>query len=396
MNAPLYHADTVIIGTGMAGITLARELRKLDSETTIALITGDDGALYSKPMISNAFAQGKTPESLVQKSAEQVGEDLNVQFWAHTRVTAINRADKAVIIETAEGRDVIGYENLVLAVGASPRPYNVEGSTTVALPAVNSLRDYARWRKGLTDNARVLLIGAGLIGVEFANDLAVAGYRVDVVDPAPQPLSRLLPDTLGQVMQDALSDMGVTFHLGRVVTGVAPRSAQGEDGNVARLDDGKRIAFDQALTAIGLVANTELAASSGLDVDQGVRVDGFMRTSDRDIYALGDCAQTDAGMLPFILPLMAEARALAHTLAGTPTPIELPALPVAVKTPALPTVVCPPKPGTDGDWVIEGTGSDRQALFIGADGEALGFALTGQKTKARQTLAKDMPGLLTA
>ena len=390
MNAPHNRADTVIIGTGMAGITLARELRKLDGDASIILITGDDGAVYSKPMISNAFAQGKTPESLVQKNAEQLSEDLGVQIWTDTQVTAINRTEKAVIINTAQGRDVIGYETLVLAVGASPRPYEVEGSTSVALPAVNSLQDYATWREGLHEKTRVLLIGAGLIGSEFANDLAVAGYRVDVVDPAPQPLSRLLPDDLGQVMQDALGAVGVRFHLGQVVTGVAA----GANGNVARLDDGSRITFDHALTAIGLVANTELARTAGLDVNQGIRVDGFLRTSDPDIYALGDCAETDAGMLPFILPLMAEARALARTLAGTPTAVELPALPVAVKTPALPAVVCPPKPRSEGEWVIEGSGADRRALFVGPDGEALGFALTGQETKARQALAKDMPGLL--
>jgi len=392
MIAPLYHADTVIIGTGMAGITLARELRKLDGETSIIMITGDDGAVYSKPMISNAFAQGKTPADLVQKSADQLSEDLNVQVWAHTQVTAINRPDKAVIVTSVEGRDVISYGNLVLAMGASPRPYEVEGSTAVALPAVNSLQDYTNWRDGLGDNARVLMIGAGLIGTEFANDLAVAGYSVDVVDPAPRPLSRLLPDALGEVMQDALSAVGVTFHMGRVVTGVAP----GEGGSVARLDDGKRIAFDHALTAIGLVANTELAKSAGLDVGQGIRVDHYLRTSDSNIFALGDCAETDAGMLPFILPLMAEARALAQTLNGMPTRVQLPALPVAVKTPALPAVVCPPKHGAQGEWVIEGRGPDRRALFVGPDGETLGFALTGQETKARQALAKDMSALLAA
>ncbi|HEY9080436.1 NAD(P)/FAD-dependent oxidoreductase [Magnetovibrio sp.] len=392
MNAPLYHADTVIIGTGMAGITLARELRKLNGETTIMLITGDDGAVYSKPMISNAFAQGKSPQDLVQKTAAQVSEDLNAQVWSDTQVIAINRKDKAVIVNTGKGREVIGYGNLVLAVGASPRPYEVEGSTAVPLPAVNNLRDYAQWREGLGEQARVLLIGAGLIGTEFANDLAGAGYSVDVVDPAPQPLSRLLPDDLGQVMQDALSAIGVRFHMGRVVTGVVAD----EHGNIARLDDGKRVVFDHALTAIGLVANTGLARTAGLSVDRGIRVDGYLRTSDPNIYALGDCAETDAGMLPFILPLMAEARALAGTLSGTPTQVFLPALPVAVKTPALPAVVCPPKPGAVGEWVIEGSGQDRRALFIGADGETLGFALTGLETKARQALAKNMPELLAA
>lgn len=392
MIAPLYHADTVIIGTGMAGITLARELRKLDADSSIMLITGDDGSVYSKPMLSNAFAQNKSPSSLVQKSAEKITEELNVTVWAHTHVTAINRTDKAVVVDAPDGRNVIGYGRLVLAVGANPRPYQVEGSGSVMLPAVNNLDDYTHWHDGLDEGARVLIIGAGLIGVEFANDLAGAGYRVDVVDPAPQPLSRLLPDELGLMMRTALQDAGVTFHMERVVSGVIA----GDGHNIAHLDNGHRIEFDHALVAIGLVANTSIAQSAGLDVEQGIRVDGFMRTSDPDIYALGDCAQTDAGVLPFILPLMAQARALAKTLSGEDTAVQLPALPVAVKTPALPAVVCPPKPGADGEWRIEGVGMDRRALFVDSDGESLGFALTGEQTKARQALAKEMPHLLAA
>jgi len=394
MNASLYYADTVIVGTGMAGITLARELRKLNTETSIALITGDEGSVYSKPMISNAFAQNKTAQTLVQKSADQLADELNVTVWTHTEVRTINRTDKAVIVDAPDGRNVIGYGNLVLAVGAHPRPYTVEGSASVPLPAVNSLADYTHWREHLDDGARVLIIGAGLIGTEFANDLAGAGYKVDVVDPAPKPLSRLLPDELGQVMEDALSDIGVSFHMGRVVTGVMAEP-QGQ-GYVAHLDSGRQISFDHALVAIGLGANTDLAEAAGLNIDRGVCVDHFLRTSVPDIYALGDCAQTDAGMLPFILPLMAEARALAQTLAGNPTPLYLPALPVAVKTPALPAVVCPPPFGVGGDWVIEGDGPDRRAVFVGFDGQPLGFALTGSETKARQALAKEMPHLLAA
>lgn len=392
MITALNHADTVIIGTGMAGITVARELRKLDKTASIYLITHDDGAVYSKPMLSNAFAQSKTPETLVQKTANQISDELDAHIWTHTTVNAINRTDKAVIVDTPEGRNVIGYGHLVLATGASPRPYSVAGGHAVNLSGVNNLDDYTHWREGLDDGARVLIIGAGLIGMEFANDLVTSGYRVDVVDPAPTPLSRLLPDELGHVMQRALGDIGVNFHMDRVVTGVVA----GEASNVARLSDGTRVKFDHALTAIGLVPNTKLAADVGLDVDNGICVDGFLRTSDEYIYALGDCAQTDAGVLPFILPLMAGARALAQTLSGTPTALHLPALPVAVKTPALPVVVCPPSPGADGAWQIEGEGPDRRAVFVAPDGEALGFALTGTKTKQRQALAREMPHLLAA
>ena len=156
------------------------------------------------------------------------------------------------------------------------------------------------------------------------------------------------------------------------------------------------VTFDIALSAIGLAPNTALAADAGLAVDQGVRVDAFMRTSDAAIFAIGDGAQSDAGVLPYILPVMTQARALAKTLTGESTAVQLPALPVAVKTPALPCVVCPPKPGAAGEWRVDGVGDDLKALFIGPDGKALGFALSGAETKARQALAKEMPDLLAA
>lgn len=117
MIASPHYADIVIIGTGMAGLTLAREVRKLNADLSLHFVTGDDGAVYSKPMISNAFAQGKSLKSLVQKSADQFGDDVNATIWIHSQVSAINRIDQAVIVDGPEGRNVIGYGSLILAVG---------------------------------------------------------------------------------------------------------------------------------------------------------------------------------------------------------------------------------------------------------------------------------------
>ncbi len=119
-----------------------------------------------------------------------------------------------------------------------------------------------------------------------------------------------------------------------------------------------------------------------------------MRTNDPAIYALGDCAETEAGPLPFIAPLLAEARALAATLAGNETPLQLPAMPVVVKTPALPLVVCPPRPGIDGAWELELGAGEAVAVFRTSDGTEVGFALAGSKTSQQQTMAKRMPDLL--
>lgn len=366
----------VIIGSGMAATALVRETRKLDKDTPIVMITADDGVLYAKPMLSNAFAQNKTPEDLRQKNANQFAEEQGVTLMTSSEVIEINRVAKTVLISTPFGDDTIDYDSLVLATGATPRPY-------LGLPSVNSLKDYAHWRKNMSPGQRVLIVGAGLIGAEFANDLAGAGFDVHVVDPAPTPLGRLLPAAMGERLGEALTASGIHLHMARTIEAVS--------SNVALLDDGTEIVFDHALSAIGLIPNTGLAAAAGLEVNSGICVDSLLRTSDSAIYAMGDGAETLAGVLPFVLPLMAQARALAKTLCGQPTPLHLPALPVVVKTPALPVVVCPPKPGAQGAWVQE---NDNRAIYQDDDGQPLGFALSGSETVIARALAREMPDLL--
>jgi rubredoxin-NAD+ reductase len=380
--------SVVIIGSGLSGYSLAREFRKLAPDTPVTVITADGGEVYSKPMLSNAFAQGKTPAGLVQKPGSQMAAELRLTLMARTRVTAIDRAAKHVAVTDADGIAAhVPYNRLVLAWGADPRPFAAPGSDGVAVHSVNDLDDYGRWRQSLGDAGRILIIGAGLVGSEFADDLSGAGHRVTLVDPGPWPLGRLAPEQVGKALGAAMADVGMTLHMGRSI-------ARLETGR-AWLADGAEIVFDRALSAIGLVPRTKLAADAGLAVDRGIVVDRLLQTSDPDIYAMGDCSQTPAGPLPFVAPLMAEAKALAATLAGTPTPLVLPALPVVVKTPCLPTAVCPPAPGASGTWVVEGTGRDLKALFVDAQGKALGFALTGGFAQERQSLGKTMPELLS-
>jgi rubredoxin-NAD+ reductase len=373
----------VIVGSGLGGYSLARELRKADAEKPITVITADGGESYSKPMLSAAFAQNKTPSTLVMKTADQMEAELRLSVLRRTRLAAIDPVTRTIGLQ--DGRR-LPYGDLVLAVGADPRAYTVPGSDAVTIHTVNDLDDYAQWRDGLVPGGRVLLIGAGLIGCEFANDLTTGGQKVSVVDPAPWPLGRLLPESVGQTMAEALTGIGIRLHLGRSVASVAPGRAT--------LDDGTVVEFDKALSAIGLVPRLDLAKAAGLTVDRGIVVDRLLKTSAPHIYAIGDCAQTDAGPLPFVAPLMAEAKVLAQTLAGRPTPLSLPALPVVVKTPALPAAVCPPPMGAKGGWTVEGEGRDLKALFLGEDGKPLGFAVTGACVNERQTLAKDMPDTL--
>jgi len=379
----------VIVGSGLAGYTLARELRRRAPTVPIDLITADGGDSYSKPMLSAAFAQNKTAAGLVMKGAAAIAQELDLDLRVRTRATAIDRAARRLILRRPDGsEDAIAYGRLVLALGADPRAMTIAGGDSVRVRTVNDLDDYAAWRADLTPGARVLLIGAGLIGCEFANDLALGGHPVSLVDPAPWPLGRLLPADLGAELARALDGLGVAVRCGRTIGRLAP--------GLAHLDDETPVAFDRVLSATGLLPRTALAAAAGLAVGRGILVDRHLATSDPAIFALGDCAETEAGPLPFILPLMAEARALAATLAGTPTALSLPALPVVVKTPALPLAVCPPPAGAAGSWSVTGDGPDRRALFCDPDGRAIGFALSGAACAERQALAATMPDLLAA
>ena len=122
--------------------------------------------------------------------------------------------------------------------------------------------------------------------------------------------------------------------------------------------------------------------------------DRLLQTSAPNVYALGDCAEVQGHVLVYVAPLMAAARALGKTLAGEPTQVSYPAMPVTIKTPACPVVVAPPMPDAMGDWTISGDGQDIRAEFRDAGGQLLGFALTGEATRDKLALQKELPPIM--
>ena len=170
--------------------------------------------------------------------------------------------------------------------------------------------------------------------------------------------------------------------------------AAGGKGIVATLGDGRQIAADMALSAIGVRPRVELARSAGIGVNRGVLANRLLETSAADVYVLGDCAEVDGQVLYYVAPLMACARALGKTLSGTPTEVSYPAMPVTIKTPACPVVVAPPPAGAAGSWSFSGTAPDVVAEFRDAGGKLLGFALTGEGARQKLELQKELPPIL--
>ncbi len=412
----------IIIGAGLAGWTTAREFRKLDATTPVVMITNDSGDFYAKPTLSNAFAQKKAPDQLVVTPAAKMAETQNVTLLAHTRVTSFDPYVKTVTIDKDGVTNSLDFSSLVLATGAQPIRIPTAGDAADQVLSVNSLEDFTSFFEVLKSassrridylssyennsnkgnenaasfTAKIVIMGAGLIGCEFANDLINAGYQVSVVDPASRPLGALLPEAASEQLRQALQDLGVEWHFGTTVQAVDKTESQtGEDAESAlqvTLATGQTITADVVLSAIGLRADTRLAAAAGLACERGIQVDAALQTSAPNVYALGDSAQyASAGnaTLPYVMPIMNAARALAQTLAqtltGKKTDVVFPIMPVAVKTPALPLMIAPPAMGSKGQW----TSAEANVWQFNTEQNVVtGFVLAGAQTSKRAEMVK--------
>ena len=369
---------TVIVGAGIAGWTLARELRRLDRERPITIVASDGGDFYPKPSLSNALAQRRTPDALVTTPGQTLAGQLGVALRARTTVERIDTLSRR--IETSGGP--LGYDRLVLATGADPIRLPLSGEEGGRLRQVNDLDDYRAFRSEIKAGGRVAILGAGLIGSEFADDLRTAGVEVEVIDPAARPLAALLPEQAGQWFAGRLAAAGVRWRFGDAVQAVSGRAGR----LVLELRAGTTMDADVVLSAVGLRPRTALAERAGLAIGRGIRVDRFGATSDPRIFAIGDCAQYEAGVLPYVQPAMTAARALAATLAGTATPIAFAPMPIVVKTPSCPVTVLPPARHQPGRWETQAQADGLTMRFLDAEDRLRGFALLGAASSRRREL----------
>ncbi|QWD72961.1 NAD(P)/FAD-dependent oxidoreductase [Polynucleobacter sp. UB-Raua-W9] len=379
-------SSIVIIGSGLAGFTLVREIRKLDKAISITLITREPGYFYSKPMLSTALASKKESAQLISTTAEGMATQLAINILSETEVSAIDTTAQS--LQTSKG--AISYAKLVLTLGADQIRIPLEGNAADEVLTVNDLEDYAKFRNAIASKKKVAILGAGLIGCEFANDLVLGDYEVDVIDLAPQVLGRLLPEAAAKELQDKLSDAGVRWHFSTTAKAINRNG----DAIQISLANGEAISCDVVLSAVGLKPRLDLAKAAGIKTGVGIQVNRELETSEKNIYSLGDCAEVEGLVLPYVMPIMQAARALAPTLLGQVTALSYPAMPVMIKTPALPTVVSPPAKDSEGQWKTTGIDGGIEARFESPDGKLLGFALLGTATAQRAALSKELPPLL--
>jgi len=381
MNLPI-----IIVGTGLAGYQLAREFRKLDSVTPLLLVTANDGRFYPKPQLSTALTQKKSAEALATSTADAMAKQLNAEVRIHTKITAIHPSSHTIQI----GDESLSYQKLILACGADVIKPVLTGSASHDIQFINHLEDYAEFEKNIKNKKHITLLGAGLIGCEFANDLSNTGFEVHLIDPANAPLSQLIPEEIGKLLQESLQKNGVHFHF----SCVAEQIHKQNDRYELSLSNHEILSTELVLSAIGLRPHLSLAQTAGIGTARGIIVNRYLETNISTIYALGDCAEVEGHVLPYIAPILNAARALAKTLAGERTAADYPAMPVVVKTPAHPIAVCPPPRDMKGAWQIEKSGSNTKALFYNDQQQLYGFVLTNDFVKERSALANQLPKLI--
>ena len=339
-------AGIVIVGAGRAGWQMAQALRERDADVAITLVSACSGDVYDKPTLSVACARDIDLDQLVREGAAPAAQRLRVRLLPNTHVVSIGAATRQ--LRTTRG--TLRYRQLVLAHGAAPRPLEV-------LPAdlcwrINDLNAYQRLRAALGGQRRhVVIVGAGLVGSELANDLALESHGVTLLDVQARPLAAQLPPLASQRLLDAWQALPLRF-----VGNAQVASVQRCEGMVCVTTVcGQSFEADQVIAATGLLPAGRLAQSAGLAVDDGgIAVEtATLRSSDPYVFALGDCASVGGRAQRYIEPITRQAQAIASAILGDgAVHFEPKAVPLRVKTGSLPFTLHG-TPTAEGHWTTE-------------------------------------------
>ncbi|MER5768229.1 NAD(P)/FAD-dependent oxidoreductase [Streptomyces sp. NPDC001985] len=290
------HRTFVIVGGGLAGAKAAETLRAEGFTGRVILVGDERDHPYERPPLSKGYLQGKEERESVFVHEPGWYAQADVELHLGQTVVAVDRAGKSV--ELGDGT-VLHYDKLLLATGAEPRRLDIPGTDLAGVHHLRRLAHADRLRQVLAalgrDNGRLVIAGAGWIGLEVAAAARGYGAEVTVVESEATPLHQVIGPELGQVFTELHQDHGVRFHFGARLTEIT-----GQDGMVlaVRTDDGEEHPAHHVLAAIGAAPRTALAEAAGLAIADrsaggGIAVDAALRTSDPDICAAGDVAAAD-------------------------------------------------------------------------------------------------------
>ncbi len=293
MTAPFTDGPIVVVGGGLAAATFVSELRERDPERPIVLFTEEAHAPYERPPLSKDLLLGKGgPDDPIVHDAPWYA-DHGVDLRLGTRVTAIDLAGRTV---TAGGEQT-AYGALVLATGARPRRFAMADDSGAPIAYLRTLDDALALKSELQDGRRIAIVGAGWIGLEVAAAAREHGAAVTVLESAAQPLLRVLGEEVAEIFAGLHRHHGVDLRLAAEITGIEKSSS----GGVVHLAAGDPVGFDLLVVGVGVEPVVDVAGAAGLTIDNGIRTDAHLRTSDPRVLALGDVAHADHATLGYPL-----------------------------------------------------------------------------------------------
>ena len=281
----------VLIGAGLAGAKAVQALRAEGFAGRIVLVGEEIEPPYERPPLSKGYLQGAAPREKAFVHPPEWYAEHEVQLRLGTRATALDTAGHTV---TLDGYEELGYDKLLLATGSRVRTLEVSGAGLAGVRYLRTLPEADALVEEFQRAGRVVVIGAGWIGLETAAAARARGAEVDVVEADTLPLRRVLGDEVARVFAEVHTAHGVRFHFGSGVREF--RGSAGRLGSVV-LADGTELPADVAVVGVGIRPNVELAEVAGLAVENGVVVDAGLRTGDPDVYACGDVASADSPLL---------------------------------------------------------------------------------------------------
>lgn len=272
----------VIIGNGVAAAGCIEGIRSIDCEGKITVVSAENHAVYCRPLISY-YLEGKTDLQRMQYRSADFYEKMGCQVLYGKKAAKIDSTEKTVILDD---NSVLPYDSVCVAAGSSPFVPPFAGLETVEKKfSFMTIDDTLALEAAVDKSSRVLIVGAGLIGLKCAEGLRDRVASITVCDLADRVLSSILDTECAAVMQQHLEQNGISFLLGD--------SAASFDGNIALMKSGKSVEFDVLVLAVGVRANTSLVKDIGGEVNRGILVDTRMETTVSNVYAAGDCTEGD-------------------------------------------------------------------------------------------------------
>ena len=303
--------NVVIAGAGHAAGQIVATLRQKKFDGRITLLGEESWYPYQRPPLSKKFLAGEMSAERLFFKPVSFYDDPDIDVQLNTRITAIDPVTRSASSE--DGR-AFAYDYLVIATGSRPRELTVPGADLKGVHYLRGIDDVNRIRADMESHRRIVIVGAGYIGLEVAAVTAQLGHEVTVVEMAERVMSRVVSPELSQFYQDVHAANGVQLKL---ATGIVSLSGDTHIESV-NLDNGETLPADMVVAGIGIVPNTELAVTAGLEVSNGIVVNDHCQTSDPQVYAVGDCTWHPNALLRTELRLESVHNALeqAKTAAG--------------------------------------------------------------------------------